>query len=461
MDLGIIIPDESLIVGITIIMSLALVAALAASKRRTGLLLTPVTCFLIFAFVHVLFGRYAAASLTDKYSFVGPATLEPFIDKSFLIISSGLTCCLLGYVLFPCASSGRLAVALARMSSRQAFDQVCARARLLVLVAIPLIVIGLQYLGGIPLFSDNPRHDRYLMNFTEEHRLDNFLVNRGREAIVFPAAALALSWYFRKRRVADALLAVLAAGGSLLTATRSPLLIGASIVMVVLIWKGRFRTVVLTLAAVLAGLIVSEMALGNDSNNGTSEWTTIERLGADVAEVRDLGWTLVKQDGNYWGLTFIAGLLPIPAFASDFTQTYHLRSVTLNAIGIPLTAAHGGLRITYSGEWYLNFGWPGVVIGGLLYGWMCSRFSALFHRLRTAPDRYPAGAYILSCAWVAVSFMVYMSSSGSGGTLKTYAGVLLLLTFRLQKSPLRAPERKAGTEGTSQWTNDILSTPGL
>jgi hypothetical protein len=461
MDLGIIISDESLIVAITIVMSLALVAALAASKRRTGLLFTPVTCFLIFAFVHVLFGRYEAASLTDKYDFVGPATLEPFIDKSFLIISTGLTCCLLGYVLFPCASSGRLASALVRMSSERAFNQICARSRIVVFVAIPLIVIGLQYLGGIPLFSDNPRHDRYLMNFTEEHRLDNFLVNRGRETIVFPIAALALSWYFSKRRIADAFLAVLAAAGTLLTATRAPLLIGASVVMVVLVWKGRLKTVFITLAAVLAGLIVSEIALGTDSNRGASGWTTIERLGADVAEVRDLGWTLVKQDGNYWGLTFVAGLLPIPAFTSDFTQTYHLRSVTLNAIGIPLSAAHGGLRITYSGEWYLNFGWAGVVIGGLLYGWMCSRFSALFHRLRAAPAGYPVGAYVLSCAWVAASFVIYMSSSGAGGTLKTYAGVLLFLTFRLQKSPARTRDEAGRRQDAIQWTENTLSMRGL
>jgi hypothetical protein len=461
MDLGIIISDESLIVAITIAMSLALVAALAASKRRTGLLFTPVTCFLIFAYVHVLFGRYAAASLTDKYDFVGPATMELFIDKSFLIISTGLACCLLAYVLFPCASSGRLASALAQVSSQQAFDQICARSRVLILVGIPLIVIGLQYLGGIPLFSDNPRHDRYLMNFTEEHRLDNFLVNRGREAIVFPAAALALSWYFRKRRLIDALLALLAAGGTLLTATRAPLLIAASIVMVVLIWKGRFNTVILTLAAVLAGLIVSEIALGTDSNTGASEWTMMERVEADVAEVRDLGWTLVKQDGNYWGLTFVAGLLPIPAFASDFTQTYHLRSVTLNAIGLPLTAAHGGLRITYSGEWYLNFGWAGVVIGGLLYGWMCSRFSAIFNRLRAAPLGYPVGAYVLVCMWVTVSFMIYMAGSETGGTLKTYAGVLLLLTFRLQRSPAAALGEAARNKGSVKWTNNILSTRGL
>jgi oligosaccharide repeat unit polymerase len=461
MDLGIIISDESLIIAIIIAMSLALAGVLVASKRRTGLVFTPVTCFLLFAFVHVLFGRYEAASVTDKYSFVGPATLAPFVDKSFLIISTGLSCCLLGYLLFPCASSGRIAPALIRMSSRHAFDQICARSRVIILLAIPLIVIGLQSLGGIPLLSDNPRHDRYLMNFTDEHRMDNFLVNRGREAVVFPAAALALSWYLRKRRVVDALLAVLALGSSLLTATRSPLLISASTVMVVLIWKGRFKVVFLTLAAVLGGLVLSEIALGTDSNTGASDWSTIERLGADVAEVRDLGWTLVKHDGNYWGLTFLAGLLPIPAFASDFTQTYHLRTVTLNAIGIPLSAAHGGLRITFSGECYLNFGWSGVVIGGLFYGWACARFSALFHRLRAASEGYPVGAYILSCAWVAASFMIYMSSSASGGTLKTYAGVLLLLTFRLQRTSLRASDYVPHPNGPIEWTHNILSTRGL
>jgi hypothetical protein len=126
-------------------------------------------------------------------------------------------------------------------------------------------------------------------------------------------------------------------------------------------------------------------------------------------------------------------LVPIPSFASDFTQTYHLRTVTLNAIGFPLTAAHGGLRITYSGEWYLNFGWAGVVVGGLLYGWMCSWFSGLFYRLRTASNLYPVGACVVACAWATLSFMVYMSGSASGGTLKTYGAVLIVFLFRLRR----------------------------
>src|ERR1041385_9130173 len=95
------ISDENLVLGGSAVMVLALIAALVTSKRRTGLVLTPVTFFFIFACVHALFGRYAAAVLTDKYSFISPATLGPFINQSFLIICAGLTCCLLGYILFP------------------------------------------------------------------------------------------------------------------------------------------------------------------------------------------------------------------------------------------------------------------------------------------------------------------------------------------------------------------------
>jgi oligosaccharide repeat unit polymerase len=427
------ISDQGQVLAASILMTIAMMAALVASKRRTGMLLTPVTVFFLFACAHVVFGRYAAAVLTDQYSFVSRAALGPFLDQSFLVISTGLTCCLVSFTLFPCVSSGRVAARLARISCKGALDQICARSRVIILIAIPLIIVGLQQLGGIPLLSDNPRHDRYLLNFTPEHRLDTFLVNRGREIVVFPAAALALGWYFRKRRVMDAFFVLLAAAGCMLTATRAPLLICVSIVMTVLVWKGHYKAVLLAVAAVFVVLIASEVALGGDSNTGTGEWTTLQGIGADLAEVRDLGWVLLKQDEPYWGLTFIAGLVPIPSFASDFTQTYHLRTVTLNAIGFPLTAAHGGLRITYSGEWYLNFGWPGVVVGGLLYGWMCSWFSGLFYRLRTASNLYPVGACIVACAWATVSFMVYMSGSASGGTLKTYGAVLIVFLFRLRR----------------------------
>jgi hypothetical protein len=432
------ISNDSLALGMGVVMTLALVAALVASKRRTGLLLTPVTFFFIFIFVHALFGRYAASVLAAKYTFVNPAALEPFLDQSFIIISTGITSCLLAFLLIPSFSSGRVAASLARVSCEEAFGQICSRSRVLIVIAIPLIVIGLQQLGGIPLLSDSPRHDRYLLNFTPEHRLDTFLVNRGREIIVFPAAALAVAWFFGKRRAVDILFVALAAVSCLLTATRAPLLIGVLVVTVMFVWRGHFRAVCLIGAAALAGLIGSEVALGVDSSPGTSEWTTLERIGADVSEVRDLAWTLRKHDEPYWGRTFLAGLLPIPAAQSDFTETYHLRTITLEAIGIPLTAAHGGLRITYSGEWFLNFGWPGVVMGGVLNGWMCSRFSSLFHRLRNF-SLYPSGAFAVACAWVSLSFMIYMAGTGAGGTLKTYCAALAVLLLRLRQAPQRFP----------------------
>ena len=131
------ISDETEVLGATILMTLALIAALVTSKRRTGLLLTPVTVFFLFAFVHVVFGRYAAAVLTDEYSFVSRAALGPFLDQSFLVISTGLTCCLLGFTLFPSRSQGRVAPKLARISCKGALDQICARSRVLILISIP------------------------------------------------------------------------------------------------------------------------------------------------------------------------------------------------------------------------------------------------------------------------------------------------------------------------------------
>jgi hypothetical protein len=118
------ISDQIEVLGATIVMTLALVAALLASKRRTGMILTPVTVFFLFACAHVVFGRYAAAVLTDQYSFVSRAALGPFLDQSFLVISTGLTCCLLGFAMFPCTSPGRIAARLDQISCKGAMDQI-------------------------------------------------------------------------------------------------------------------------------------------------------------------------------------------------------------------------------------------------------------------------------------------------------------------------------------------------
>jgi oligosaccharide repeat unit polymerase len=447
MDLGFSIAPEALSIAAGTVLLLALAAALAASKRRTGLFLTPVTLFFIFAVAHAFFGRYIAF-ITTKYTSVGPDTLEPFINQSFSIISTGLVFCFLTYALLPSSSSSRLADVLSKISCSRALGQVCVRSRILVLICVPLIVIGLQRLGGIPLLSDNVRQSRYLLNFLPDHRFDAFLVNRGREMIVIPMAGLVLGLLCKRRSLVDALFVVLAVAGCLLTATRSPILTGTLFVLVILIWKRNFSAVVLTVVAIVAGLVASEAALG-DSMPNAGEIATLERIGSDVGEVRDLGWILSRQDERYWGLTFLAGALPIPSFASDFTETFHLRTVTLNAIGFSLYSAHGGLRITYSGEWFLNFGWAGVIVGGVLYGWLCSRFSGLFHRLRRDSWEHPVGGYMLACAWVACSFMLYVSGSATGGTVKTYAGVLVVLAFRLRRrrrlqAPWQQPEVLAG-----------------
>jgi hypothetical protein len=301
----------------------------------------------------------------------------------------------------------------------------------MILIAVPLIIVGLQQLGGIPLLSDNARQDRYLNNFLPEYRFDTFLVNRGREMIVIPAVALAMRWLGGKRSLADALFVLLAGGGCVLTATRSPILTGVLIGLVLLVWRQRLARVSLTMAAIGISMIASEIGLG-DADPKTTEVSIVERIGADVGEVRDLGWILMKQEERQLGSTFLAGLLPIPSFASDFTEEHHLRTVTLRAVGIPLTASHGGLRITFSGECFINFGWAGVIVGGLLYGWMCSRFDRLFHVLQVSREPYPLGALVVACAWVGFSFMMYLSGSAVGGTLKTYTFVLLLLCIHLR-----------------------------
>lgn len=442
MDLGTTLSDETLFLIATTVLILSLLVALVASKRRTGLALTPITVFFLFAVVHALFGWYTGF-LTARYTSVGPATLEPFIYRSFLVLATGLICCLLTFSLLRSSSPSRIGAALAQISNRQALNQICTRSRVLIVIGVPLIIFGLHQLGGIPLISDNVRQDRYLLNFLPEYRFDAFLVNRGREIIVIPTAALVLAWFFGRRALIDVGFVGLAVAGCLLTATRSPILIGLLYVLVVLVWRRRINAVVLIVAILAAGLIGSEVALG-DAAPSVSEVTSLERLGADLGEVRDLGWVLARQQDFYWGRTFLAGLIPIPSFASEFTDSYHLRTITLSTIGYPLTAAHGGLRITVTGEWYLNFGWPGVVAGGLLYGWMCSKFSYLFHTLRSTTAENPVGAYLLTCTWVAASFMIYLSGSATFGTLKTYSAVLVVLCFGLRRSPLsgfmRAPD---------------------
>jgi hypothetical protein len=86
--------------------------------------------------------------------------------------------------------------------------------------------------------------------------------------------------------------------------------------------------------------------------------------------MRDFAWILSGLDDGQWlmGKTYIAGYLSfIPAYLMPFREIYSFGRVSPLLAGLD-PSHHSGLRPPIFGEMYVNFGLPGLLIGGFIYG---------------------------------------------------------------------------------------------
>jgi oligosaccharide repeat unit polymerase len=173
--------------------------------------------------------------------------------------------------------------------------------------------------------------------------------------------------------------------------------------------------------------------------------------GNNFSDLRDFAWVLAYWDGeSFGGRTQLAGVLGfIPSVLSSFRTQWSWGRVSTDLVGVgtrEATSAHPGLRPGVFGEVYMNFGVVGVVIGGLVLGYVVAR---LYAATRDAVERYdPASAKLLIlAAFATLSLLanVYMT----GGFAGIYVVVGALIAIRIAKGVLRAstavPAPAAGT----------------
>lgn len=127
----------------------------------------------------------------------------------------------------------------------------------------------------------------------------------------------------------------------------------------------------------LAGAALSISTLRGDTEGGRQQLDMLRSLlyGNNLSDLRDFAWILTGLDSVdfFWGKTYISGYLSfIPAYMFPFREQFGFGRVTPVLAGLD-PAFHSGLRPPIFGEMYVNFGLPGVCVGGLIYGIMVGR----------------------------------------------------------------------------------------
>ena len=429
--------------GPAVLISLGLLTTygltLFVTARREGTAFTPITTFFGFAVTHAILGFYSAAPAA-VYLIRPRAGIYNVFDRAFLIVSLGLTAMMLGYLWAP--RSPRRASVTRFFRVLQGFDlgTMNRRARVLVILALPTSAFIFWNLGQIPLFSENLGRDRYVYLFRPEFLAWTTIYNRCREVFLAVTPLLVLSFFRGRRRFFDLALILLSLAAMLSIAQRGPLVSVIYTLAVVSLDKKQLKFSLVVMPVVLAGYLTTQYYMSRWVG-GLSRANVFEHYGNALPELRDLAWVMSSDLTPLWGSTFLQALSPLPSSFSEFQRSVMLRSVTLDAVGIPLDAGHGGLRITFAGECFINFGMAGVLFLGFLYGTVCSAFSQAFALSRADSERSIPPVFLISSLWVLFSFWFYLGGTAAAGVIKFVLLVMVLLCVPLRRSRRRMPTR--------------------
>jgi len=136
-------------------------------------------------------------------------------------------------------------------------------------------------------------------------------------------------------------------------------------------FKNLFVVVLGALSLAAAAVFTSLLRDGSSSSSALGTFF----FGNELSDMRDFAWILtgLDQEQWLWGRSYLAGYLSfIPTFVLPFRETYGFGRVSPLLAGLD-PMHHSGLRPPIFGEMYANFGLPGLIIGGLIYGWAVGR----------------------------------------------------------------------------------------
>jgi hypothetical protein len=312
------------------------------------------------------------------------------VDSAFLITLAGMAAVLVGYAAARKQSSRLLPLSLVtaglRVWSQRAFLEVTS-GFMLVLFGI-LASVGLIGSEGARNLAQGQPALRPLYNIAH---------------VLLPITiGLCLFVGLRTRRRTILFLGIANTGLAALTGARAVALGGLLLYLTtLLIHRSLLRqlrvTQMLKLIPLAGTLLLLAVYLGDvregQYNLLRSGATLGFKLfyGNNLSDLRDFAWVKSYWDGKYFlGWTQAAGILAfIPSALSPFRTRWNWGVVTTTLVGQdPLV--NPGLRLGYFGEMFFNFGIPGVLLAGLVFGYFVRRI----HNVCMAESRnsaaYPA-----------------------------------------------------------------------
>jgi hypothetical protein len=469
--------------GILVFLTIVILLFVAASEYSRFNCITPWPAFLIATCSNSLLGYYFIPAASFGLEENTGANIVAMADTAALINLTGIaTTCITFFFVFSLLNRGSQPNSfLLGTKTREFFgfanisDRSCAIIFGVIAIFSAVIIFSIMaYSGVFPLLTEDINSNRGFINDHLELRpIFNLATSTTSTILVFVTLMLILK---AKELPKLALLAtVVLIGCSLLTGTRSFVggVFSGLVISFSLLWllgRSKFKVsfsiyllyqIVIVFLGGLSGLIrdlspsrffeeVVRDPIGVISYSFISSYT-----GNNFCDLRDFSWILSKFDGNFYlGKTILAGVLNfLPSAIFPFRDEFTIGRVTNVIVGLP-TDTHFGLRASNFGEWYLNFGWLGVIIEGLIlgigYAIVHNLFSAYFQRLAQGQEKIKI--FTLSVLYFLPSIPETMASLSPFFILYTQALILFithLFSRSLTDPSTELPDQETITQPTS------------
>ena len=264
------------------------------------------------------------------------------------------------------------------------------------LLAGAVITLPMALSGTIPMLSADPVTARFKMIQSDAARA---FYHMGTALLPFIVGGLLVGIFRRPGRLfaIDGLLVAGIVGAQILTSNRLPLAITLLVCATLLSLERRWPRWLLV--AAFAGYILLFVGLSGFTSILRQDRTVLDKgnileaslseafLGDNVIDLRDASWVFAHWDHEpLLGRTYLGGLVSmVPSGIFPQKKEWHLGLTAVRIVGWD-PDQHFGLRITFFGESFLNFGWAGVAGLAVILG---SLFGVLLRMLHLAGAKSP------------------------------------------------------------------------
>jgi oligosaccharide repeat unit polymerase len=348
--------------------------------KRTGVLLTPSIAALAMNMIVPVYAVYpfqtTRKSLEEIGQLLNVRAMSAAVNELWFVVTVGTAIGIVAYILAPRVFPRLFARASQPWGShRTGLADLVTGACLSTLSGAGLIWAFFAYTGTITMLSPDPVAWRVAIG-VEYHVgiyvLGCFLSVTG---ATFLLAGLALKRIHCYKPFCYFALCVWAVT-VFLTASRTPLFL-PFVLAALIFFSVRAKDYGLTRISVWGVAVIVSLAFmqavrhGHDPTlSGAMNELT---YGSTLCALRDNAWVQMAFERGryplYWGKTIVAGFMTfVPSRWSPFKQTYSWGVVTRTLVNYRDPYSLSGLGSVWFGDWYINFGYPGVVIEALLMG---------------------------------------------------------------------------------------------